>query len=137
MISVQIHNRTESQPTEFTQLISNQPLKDLDAPLPHGRVRRKGGGPRPLTDRDPTLLSDLERLVAPATRGDPERPLLWVSKSLDKLAAALTDKGHAISPNSVRKLLVGLGFSRQSNRKADEGSRHPDRDAQFPPCQQE
>lgn len=107
-------------------------LKDLDAPpLAHGRVRREGGGPRPLTDRDPTLLSDLERLVAPATRGDPERPLLWVSKSLDKLAAALTDKGHAISPNSVRKLLVGLGFSRQSNRKADEGSRHPDRDAQF------
>ena len=107
-------------------------LKDLDAPpLPHGRVRREGGGPRPLTDRDPTLLADLERLVEPATRGDPERPLLWVSKSLDKLAAALTNMGHAISPNSVRKLLVGLGFSRQSNRKADEGSRHPDRDAQF------
>lgn len=107
-------------------------LKDLDAPpLRHGRVRREGGGPRPLTDRDPTLLTDLERLVAPVTRGDPERPLLWVSKSLDKLAAALTDMGHAISPNSVRKLLVGLGFSRQSNRKADEGSRHPDRDAQF------
>lgn len=107
-------------------------LKDLDAPpLRHGRVRREGGGPRPLTDRDPTLLTDLERLVAPATRGDPERPLLWVSKSLDKLAAALTEMGHAISPNSVRKLLIGLGFSRQSNRKADEGSRHPDRDAQF------
>lgn len=31
----------------------------------------------------------------------------------------------------MRKLLIGLGFSRQSNRKADEGSRHPDRDAQF------
>lgn len=57
--------------------------------------------------------------------------MLWVSKSLDKLASALTDMGHAISPNSVRKLLIGLGFSRQSNRKADEGSRHPDRDAQF------
>ncbi len=107
-------------------------LKDLDAPpLSHGRVRREGGGPRSLTDRDPTLLTALERLVAPATRGDPERPLLWVSKSLDKLACALTDMGHAISPNSVRKLLIGLGFSRQSNRKADEGSRHPDRDAQF------
>jgi len=107
-------------------------LKDLDAPpLRHGRVRREGGGPRPLIDRDPTLLTDLEHLVAPATRGDPERPLPWVSKSLDKLAAALTEMGHAISPNSVRKLLIGLGFSRQSNRKADEGSRHPDRDAQF------
>jgi hypothetical protein len=107
-------------------------LKDLDAPrLPHGRVRRPGGGPRRLTDRDPTLLADLGRLVEPATMGDPERPLLWVSKSLDKLASALLDMGHRISPNSVRKLLTGLGFSRQANRKADEGANHPDRDAQF------
>lgn len=107
-------------------------LKDLDMPsLPRGRVRREGGGPRPLTERDPTLLADLERLVEPATRGDPERPLLWVSKSHDKLARALADMGHAISPNSVRRLLSKLGFSRQSNRKADEGSKHPDRNAQF------
>jgi len=84
-----------------------------------------------LTDRDPTLLVDLARLVEPVTRGDPERPLLWVSKSHDKLARALGDMGHAISPNSVRKLLAKLGFSRQSNRKADEGSKHPDRNAQF------
>jgi len=107
-------------------------LKELDMPSPpHGRVRREGGGPRLLTERDPTLLADLERLVQPATLGDPERPLLWVSKSLDKLAHALGDMGHAISPNSVRKLLVRLGFSRQVNRKADEGAKHPDRDAQF------
>jgi len=107
-------------------------LKDLDAPPPPpGRVRRQGGGPRRLIERDATLLDDLKRLVEPATRGDPERPLLWVSKSLDKLARALGDMGHAISPNSVRKLLAGLGFSRQANRKADEGSKHPDRNAQF------
>jgi hypothetical protein len=106
-------------------------LEELDAPPPRGRVRREGGGPRPLTERDPTLLADLERLVEPATRGDPERPLLWVSKSHDKLARALADMGHAISPNSVRKLLTKLGFSRQCNRKADEGSKHPDRNAQF------
>lgn len=107
-------------------------LKELDGPSPpHGRVRREGGGSRLLTERDPTLLADLERLVEPATLGDPERPLLWVSKSLDKLARALGDMGHAISPNSVRKLLVRLGFSRQVNRKADEGAKHPDRDAQF------
>jgi len=107
-------------------------LKDLDTPPPpRGRVRREGGGPRRLSDRDPTLLADLERLVAPATRGDPARPLLWVSKSHDKLARALGGMGHAISPNSVRKLLTKLGFSRQSNRKADEGSKHPDRNAQF------
>ena len=107
-------------------------LKDLDAPPPPGgRVRRPGGGPRPLSERDPTLLADLKRLVEPATRGDPERALLWVSKSLDKLASALGEMGHTISPNSVRKLLTELGFSRQAKRKADEGSKHPDRNAQF------
>src|SRR6516162_6778740 len=107
-------------------------LKDLDAPpLTASRGRREGGGPRRLSERDPTLLDDLKRLVGPATLGDPVRPLLWVSKSLDKLASALTAMGHSISPNSVRKLLTEIGFSRQVNRKADEGSGHPDRNAQF------
>jgi hypothetical protein len=107
-------------------------LKDLDAPaLARGRVRREGGGPRRKHERDSTLLDDLKRLVEPATLGDPTRPLLWVSKSLDKLASALADMGHSISPNSVRKLLTKLGFSRQVNRKADEGASHPDRNAQF------
>ena len=107
-------------------------LKDLDAPpLAPGQVRREGGGPRPLTETDATLLDDLKRLVEPATLGDPVRPLLWVSKSLDKLASALVAMGHSISPNSVRKLLTEIGFSRQVNRKADEGSGHPDRNAQF------
>ena len=59
------------------------------------------------------------------------RPLIWVSKSMEKLAAALTEMGHPISADTVRKELVKLGFSRQSNRKADEGSKHPDRNAQF------
>src|SRR5713226_4148076 len=62
---------------------------------------------------------------------DPVRPLLWVSKSLDKLASALVAMGHAVSPNSVRKLLTEIGFSRQVNRKAEEGASHPDRNAQF------
>jgi hypothetical protein len=107
-------------------------LKDLDAPsLAVGQVRREGGGPRRLTERDATLLDDLKRLVEPATLGDPVRPLLWVSKSLDKLAATLAAMGHSISPNSVRKLLTEVGFSRQVNRKADEGSSHPDRNVQF------
>ena len=70
-------------------------------------------------------------LVAPATLGDPMRPLIWVSKSMAKLAASLTEMGHPISADTVRKELVKLGFSRQSNRKADEGSKHPDRNAQF------
>jgi len=107
-------------------------LKDLDMPaLARGQVRREGGGPRHLTERDTTLLQDLKRIVEPATLGDPVRPLLWVSKSLDKLATTLTGMGHRISPNSVRKLLTEIGFSRQTNRKAEEGSKHPDRNAQF------
>jgi len=94
-------------------------LKDLDAPpLAAGRVRRKGGGPRRMSEHNPALLDDLKRLVEPATLGDPVRPLLWVSKSLDKLASALVTMGHRISPNSVRKLLTEIGFSRQVNRKA-------------------
>jgi hypothetical protein len=121
-----------SQITGLARSTIGRGLKDLDAAPPaRGRVRREGGGPRPLTERDPTLLADLERLIEPVTLGDPERPLLWVSKSMDKLARALADMGHTISPNSVRKLLTKLGFSRQFNRKADEGANHPDRDAQF------
>ena len=85
----------------------------------------------PLSSRDPTLIDDLRRIVEPATLGCPVRPLLWVSKSHDKLAVALQRMGHRISANSVRRLLPALGYSRQSNRKADEGSKHPDRDAQF------
>ena len=80
---------------------------------------------------NPKTQQPLERLVEPATLGDPERALLWVSKSMAKLARALGKMGHTISPNSMRPLLVRLGFSRQVNRKADEGTHHPDRDAQF------
>src|SRR5712691_547390 len=106
--------------------------KDLDAqPLPKGRVRRAGGGRRALCENDPGLIPALKRLVEPATLGDPMRPLIWVSKSMEKLAATLTEMGHPISADTVRKELVKLGFSRQSNRKANEGSKHPDRNAQF------
>ena len=95
------------------------------------RVRRKGAG-RPLSSKaDPTVLQDLRGLVEPATMGDPMRPLLWVSKSREKLAAALRSMNHAISANTVGKMLITLGYSRQVNRKTKEGSHHPDRDGQF------
>ena len=95
------------------------------------RARRPGGGRKKLSSRDASLMSDLERLVEPATLGDPERPLRWVSKSLAKLAAALRAIGHQVSPQTVGRLLRQLKFSRQGNVKADEGRQHPDRDAQF------
>src|SRR6478609_1335105 len=110
----------------------NRGKKDLDGrPLPKGRVRRAGGGRRALCENDPGLIPALKRLVEPATLGDPVRPLIWVSKSMEKLAATLTEMGHPISADTVRTELVKLGFSRQSNRKANEGSSHPDRNAQF------
>jgi Rhodopirellula transposase DDE domain len=108
-------------------------LKEIaDGVPPSGpRLRRPGGGRKRLTDKDATLERDLQELIAPMTLGCPERPLLWVSKSLEKLAAALREKGHRVSANSVRRLLRRLGFSRQGNFKANEGRGHPDRDAQF------
>jgi hypothetical protein len=84
-----------------------------------------------LTADDPTLLDDLRRLIEPMTLGDPMRPLLWVSKSHAKLAAALRQMGHQIGPRTVAKLLRQLGYSRQCNSKANGGSHHVDRDAQF------
>jgi hypothetical protein len=101
------------------------------AEVPDGRIRKPGGGRKKLIDKDPTLKRDLLALVEAVTLGDPERPLLWVSKSLAKLAAGLRAMGHRVSDSTVGRLLPQLGFSRQGNRKADEGRSHPDRDAQF------
>jgi Rhodopirellula transposase DDE domain len=121
-----------SRITGLARSTINRGEDDLDAaPLRPGRVRRAGGGRKTVAENDPGLVPELERLVAPATLGDPMRPLIWVSKSMDKLAATLTRMGHPISADTVRKELVKLGFSRQHNRKAEEGSKHPDRNAQF------
>jgi hypothetical protein len=118
-----------SRITGLARSTINRGEDDLDeGPLPGGRVRRKGGGGRPLSESDPTLVDDLRRLVEPVTLGSPVQPLRWVSKSREKLARALSEMGHKISANTVGKLLTDvLGFSRQVNRKADEGSHHPDR----------
>ena len=104
-----------------------------DAPPAAGpeRVRRKGGGRRPLVVGDPSLLADLKELVEPTTRGDPMAPLLWTAKSLRTLAAGLGDLGHRICHNVVADLLREMGYSLQANRKTLEGTSHPDRDAQF------
>ena len=121
-----------SRVTKLARSTIGRGLKDLRDPGSLGRkVRRKGGGSPRLATKDPTLLADLERLLEPATMGDPMRPLRWVSKSHDKLATALRAMGHKISSSSIPKLLGELKYCRHSNRKTKEGGKHPDRDAQF------
>jgi hypothetical protein len=103
----------------------------LSEPAATERVRRRGGGRPALSQSNPLVLKDLRQLVEPATMGDPMRPLLWVSKSREKLASALRALNHVVSANTVGKMLLTLGYSRQVNRKTKEGSHHPDRDGQF------
>jgi transposase len=95
------------------------------------RLRRPGGGRKPLGMRDPHLVHALETLVDPVTRGDPMSLLRWTCKSAAQLAAALQAQGHPVSERTVNRLLHDLGYSLQSNRKTLEGRAHPDRDAQF------
>lgn len=111
-------------------------LRELDLPAKQRaveaqRVRRPGGGRKPLTERDPALLAALESLIEPVTRGDPESPLRWTCKSTRRLAQELTRQRHPIGVNTVAGLLKGAGYSLQANRKTREGGSHPDRDAQF------
>ena len=111
-------------------------LKELaerptEAFVPSPRIRRPGGGRKKITDLDSTLMADLESLVEPVTRGDPESPLRWTTKSLRRLAEELNKKGHSVSHASVGTLLGELGYSLQSNVKTLEGGDHPDRNAQF------
>jgi transposase len=99
--------------------------------LPPERIRRRGAGRPRLTRTDPTLLEDLQNLLEPATRGEPEAALLWTSKSTRHLAEELVQRGHLVSHDTVGRLLEEIGYSLQANRKTREGTDHPDRDAQF------
>ena len=101
------------------------------ARLETSRVRRPGGGRRPLVLTDASLMDDLLSLVSPDERGDPMSPLRWTCKSLRRLAAELTQRGHQVSHTVVGELLKQCNFSLQANRKTREGDDHPDRDAQF------
>jgi transposase len=93
--------------------------------------RRAGAGRPPVSEREPGVGAALERLVDPATRGDPESPLRWTSKSTRVLADVLRAQGHSVAPRTVAKLLHESGYSLQATRKTREGRDHPDRDAQF------
>jgi transposase len=96
-----------------------------------GRIRRPGGGRKRTVERDPSLRQDLDRLVEPTSRGDPESPLRWTCKSVRQLAAELKRQGHQVSHRLVAELLHEMGYSLQANRKTLEGTEHPDRNAQF------
>ncbi len=98
---------------------------------PEGRVRRPGAGRPSISEREPGLVEALLALLEGATRGDPESPLLWTSRSVAKLSAQLRGQGFELHESSVRRLLKGLGYSLQANRKTHEGADHPDRDGQF------
>ena len=100
-------------------------------PSERGRIRRPGGGRKSKTERDETLLRDLDRLLDPVTRGDPMSPLRWTCKSTPKLASELRALGHDVSQATVWRLLDELDYSMQSNRKSREGGSHADRNAQF------
>ena len=99
-------------------------------PMP-GRIRRSGGGRKNLVERDPKLLASLDRLIEPGTRGDPESPLRWICKSTRNLAAQLTRQKHPVSHEKVAQILRDQNYSLQSNRKTEEGTDHPVRDAHF------
>jgi len=108
-------------------------IQDLksETKLSPDRIRRPGGGRKKQLESDPALKEDLERLISPYTRGDPESPLRWTCKSVRKLAAELNRQGHSVSHSTVATLLREMNYSLQANRKTTEGKQHPDRNAQF------
>ena len=116
------------EPRERTHLGIEDEICVSDLPK---RVRHPGGGRHPLKEDDPPLVRDLEALIEPTTRGDPQSPLRWTCKSTPNLAEALSRHGHRVSHQTVAVLLHELGYSLQALRKTRGGSTHPDRDAQF------
>jgi len=95
------------------------------------RIRRPGGGRKPITEEHPEIIDELENLLEPNTRGDPMNPLRWTSRSVRKIADELKEKGFRVSHQKVAELLHEMGYSLQANKKIIEGSNHPDRDEQF------
>ena len=111
---------------ELEQDISNKPIEG-----PTRRVRRKGGGRKPLTEFDDSLISALDALVEPTARGDPMSPFRWTCKSTRNLSRELKRQGHVVSHTKVAQLLRALDYSLQGTRKTKDGSSLPDRTAQF------
>jgi hypothetical protein len=104
---------------------------DAEEELPPGRQRRPGGGRKTLSETDPGLAAALEKLIRDAMRGDPESPLAWTTRSAEHLAGDLTAAGHPCSDSTAWRMLRRMGFTQQSNSRAQEGRQHPERDGQF------
>src|SRR4051812_14628189 len=123
-----VHQATDiSRPTIYSGLreLKSKKKKSSD------RVPNIGGGRKSLVNKHPDLLVDLENLVEPLSRGDPESPLRWTCKSVRNLAEELNNQGYSISFRTVCDCLSTLEYSLQSNRKTKEGTNHPDRNEQF------
>lgn len=124
----EVHRRTGVSRRTISEGIKD--LKDSSR-LREGRVRREGAGRKKTSEKDPSLPEDLDRLIEPATCGDPESPLRWTSKSVRKLTDELRKMGHKTNRTTVSELLREMGYSLQANKKNIEGTTHPDRNAQF------
>src|SRR4051812_1588292 len=122
-----------SRATGVSRRAIAQGIADLnqDPVPPEGAIRKPGRGRKRTVEQDATLVRDLEGLVEPLSRGDPESPLRWTCKSVRKLAQELGRQGHRVSHRLVAELLHQLGYSLQANAKTLEGASHPDRNAQF------
>lgn len=125
-----------SQATGISRRAITQGMKELRHPpaapqKSRDRIRQEGGGRQSAKKKFPHIIEELEKLIEPVTRGDPESPLRWTSKSVRTLAQELHDRGFSVSHPAVAGLLKDMDYSLQANRKTKEGSSHPDRDAQF------
>jgi len=122
-----------SKSTGVSRTTISAGLKELEWPdlVDTGRIRKEGGGRKKTVEKLPAIEKELEKLIEPALRGEPDSPLMWTSKSLRKLSAELKSRGFDVSHKLVGEILKNKGFSLQANRKTNEGKSHPDRNAQF------
>ena len=129
---IKVHRAMGMAPSTIGKGVRELRAKEEQGPVVEiRRVRRNGGGRKKKVEKEPGLLTALESLVEPGTRGDPESTLRWTVKSLRRLSQELGVMGHSASRNVVSRMLRSLGYSLQSNSKQLEGSHHPDRNAQF------
>ena len=116
-----------------SRVVITKGIKELQE-IPKGTIvksRESGGGRKKTVDKYPAIKAELKSIIEPHTRGEPESPLLWTSKSLRKISSELKSKGYSVSHRLVGDILKSEGFSLQANRKTDEGKSHPDRNTQF------